>query len=494
MPEKDTAQKTQERWFQKLRNWFRADPPLYIRYFVPILIFLGLAGGIAALLVPVNIGWLHQNGLSGEAEQKSISDLRLHFLYITGGIIAVLTLLQTNWKNKVDRRKVEDDIQKNKNDHIRQVHAERRKRYTTAVEQLANEKAAVRLGGVYTLIGLVDEWLDDNKSLADNNRSSDKSKKEGQIIVNSLCAYIKSPLETENKTITSHITGQEERGIRQAILHEIHTRLHSKNSSSEPEEYKPGPWSKFSFDFSNSEFFYPVDFSNGFFEEETNFTESTFTENANFKNARFKESAIFNSTKFISTHAKNYVSFEKAEVSGVADFSSSLFTIPLNCESAVFNDEIRITKSHFIQTTLYSENIHYHSEPILEKVAGTGYMALSSERRLIPHHENFIMASFAGATFNNGFTMQGAHSEGVINFVSESKEATKFSYKLDPLKYNFDLHRESFQIDTNKIISPDGKPFEIPVGTVLFDPSSGETSDPAKPLDKSNDGEEDKSK
>ena len=103
-------------------------PPFYIRWFFPILVLLGLAGGAAALWVPFNTSWLRQSGLSGEAEQKSISDLRLHFLYITGGIIAILTLLQTSWKNQVERRKVEDDIQKNKNDHIRQVHAERRSR------------------------------------------------------------------------------------------------------------------------------------------------------------------------------------------------------------------------------------------------------------------------------------------------------------------------------------------------------------------------------
>lgn len=265
-------------------------PPFHIRHFLLILVLLGVLGGFLALTVPLWKSWTCVPFLSSlipansadYSESKAIADLRLHILYITGGVIAILTLLQTAWKNQVDHRKVEDDIQKNKNDHIRQVHAERRERYATAVEQLANEKAAVRLGGVYTLIGLVDEWLDDNKSLTDNNRSSDKSKKEGQIIVNSLCAYIKSPLETENKTTTSHITGQEERGIRQAILHEIHTRLHSKNSSSEPEEYKPGPWSKFSFDFSNSEFFYPVDFSNGFFEENINFTESKFTESVKF--------------------------------------------------------------------------------------------------------------------------------------------------------------------------------------------------------------------
>lgn len=267
--------------------------PIYIQYFSLILVLLGLLGGLLALSVPLwrspLLGLLNlpipANDPDKYPEGKAIADLRLHILYITGGIIAMLTLLQTDWKNRIDRRKVEADIQKNEQDakneaakreqdavkserdHIRQVHAERRNRYTKAVEQLANENAAVRLGGIYTLVGLVDEWLDDNKSIADNDESSDKPKKEGQIIVNNLCAYIKSPLESETKTTTSHVTGQEERRIRQAILYEMHVRLSSKNSSSTPEEYKPGPWSKFSFDFSNSEFFYPVDFSNGFFEK-----------------------------------------------------------------------------------------------------------------------------------------------------------------------------------------------------------------------------------
>ena len=76
------------------------------------------------------------------SEPKAIADLRLHILYITGGIIAILTLLQTNWKNQVDRRKVRlisrktnKTQRKKQRDHIRQVYAERRSRYTKAVEQ-----------------------------------------------------------------------------------------------------------------------------------------------------------------------------------------------------------------------------------------------------------------------------------------------------------------------------------------------------------------------
>ena len=159
-------------------------PPFYIRRFFLILVLLGFLGGFLALTVPLWKSWTYVPFLSSlipansadYSESKAIADLRLHILYITGGIIAILTLLQTDWKNQIDHRKVEDDIQKNKNDHNRQVHAERRSRYTTAVEQLANEKAAVRLGGIYTLVGLVDEWI------ADDSLEPDEQQEEGQII------------------------------------------------------------------------------------------------------------------------------------------------------------------------------------------------------------------------------------------------------------------------------------------------------------------------
>ena len=79
-----------------------------------------------------------------------------------------------------EREKIEADKAKNEQTHIRQVHAERRSRYIAAIEQLSNrENATTRLGGVYALIGLIDEWLTDGALLTDKER-----RKEGQVIIN----------------------------------------------------------------------------------------------------------------------------------------------------------------------------------------------------------------------------------------------------------------------------------------------------------------------
>ena len=346
-------------------------PPFYIRWFFPILVLLGLAGGAAALWVPSNTGWLRQSGLSGEAEQKSISDLRLHFLYITGGIIAVLTLLQTNWKNQVDRLKVDADIkkneqdaEKNERDHIRQVHAERRSRYTKAVEQLANEKAAVRLGGIYTLVGLVDEWL------SEEPLPHKKRLKEGQIIVNNLCAYIRSPLQVDsymnfeldnqsesnnNFSTEEKIRIQEEREIRQSLLEEIKSRLTTMHEgvTSNTVISSNDSWSNFKYDFSNSIFFYPFHLKNALFENSVNFSKSTFYDVAYFDNLHFKKEVNFYKTKFKSTTQINSSYFYKtvrlggSEFYGQTDFYRSVFAHNFIANESKFYSSCTVADSIF---------------------------------------------------------------------------------------------------------------------------------------------------
>ncbi|MFW7404532.1 MAG: hypothetical protein ACOH07_03880, partial [Rothia mucilaginosa] len=96
--------------------------------------------------------------------------------FITGTLLGVLFLGEFHRMNA--QKKLE---------HPQRVHAERRTRYSKAVEQLAYPNPAVRASAISTLAGLVDEWL------ADEQLSVEVRQKEGQVVVNALCAYVRSP-------------------------------------------------------------------------------------------------------------------------------------------------------------------------------------------------------------------------------------------------------------------------------------------------------------
>jgi len=275
------------------------------------------------------------------------SNLRLALLYTTGGTIAALGLLETYRKNTNDRTKANADINaalKNQDhqtkvlkEQIRQFDenafkerkAERRERYTKAVEQLGDEKAPVRMGGVYTLVGLVDEWLEE-KSLSDDERF-----KEGQVIINNLCAYIRSPF-----TLTSYydelsedapsLEGSykdkkeefyvdkaildSEADVRLSIIKEIHDRIQV------PDKNTPGAWSDFEYDFSGSTFFYSVDLTKSYYAKPINFSGSTYKGRANFSRSTYKDVADFTDSTY-----QAWASFTDSTYKDVADFRDSTY-------------------------------------------------------------------------------------------------------------------------------------------------------------------------
>ena len=343
------------------------ENPWYIRHFTKLLIGFGLGGSAIAILLPWML-WLHCGMSSSSSDQ-----LRLHLLYVTGGIIAVLTLLQTNWKNQGDRLKIDADIkkneqdaEKNERDHIRQVHAERRSRYTKAVEQLADEKATVRLGGIYTLVGLVDEWLADESFKEESDRH-----KEGQVIVNSLCSYIRSPfpLALKAEVLESDIEPtdyegtfskdqaafREEQDVRRTIFVEM-----SKRSSDviwdddKLIEIIPGTWSDFDVDFSRAPIFYPLsnltiekgNFSSAKFYSAANFFSSVFNSDADFREATFTSNVFFNEVIFFSA-----TSFVEANFARTADFIATSFTDNTNFSGATFSSRVNLSEAEFTQST-----------------------------------------------------------------------------------------------------------------------------------------------
>ena len=336
------------------------------KHFVRLLVWLAVSGGALAIFGP----WLlYIAGLTSETD----ANLRLHILYIAGGTIAVLGLVETHRKNTTDRIKAEADIQsyqasqdhqaktlneqtrqfnetiakerekseadkaKNEQDHIRQVHTERRSRYTTAIEQLSNDKASIRLGGVYTLVGLVDEWLTDKKTIP----NIEKRRQEGQVIINSLCAYIRSPFllaerakqldkpyakdlqndfggdkekfDADKRSFAQDkATLEEERQVRQSIIEEICERLQEFGA--------PGLWSEFDYDFSNAHFFYFTLFTSSYFDALSYFHGATFTQDASFCRTTFTEYARFSGAKFTKD-----ANFSGAKFTGSVNFSKAIF-------------------------------------------------------------------------------------------------------------------------------------------------------------------------
>lgn len=438
------------------------------KYFVISLAALAVLGAGAALYIPSYTNWFKsdtqqstsspqstQNGQGSRNQQNQSpkdpsSDLRLHLLYITGGVIAVLGLIETNRKNSQD--------------HIRQVHAARRDRYIKAVDKLSSEQAPVRLGGVYALVGLVDEWLDDD------NIDEETRIKEGQVIINNLCSYIRSPFliaekieayEARNdfnqleeyeapssfeeyspqlqalyeryqnsgtfkdfQDITANYAElREEQDVRRAIFAEL-----SKHSNSTFFKEKHGvanstdsdAWVKFDFDFSRATIFYPL---NALTIEKGNFSSAKFYGKADFREVIFTQTANFNEAVFTN----------------IVDFGKATFTQTANFNEATFMSVVDFSEATFTQIANFNESTFSASSPEFVK------------------------------TYEDSDETYGARFAAL----PKNQEA-----------HNFTVSKRGFPVPLGNA-EMDGKEYRIPVGTVVFDPGSGRTSDPAKPIEES---------
>lgn len=516
------------------RNWFYTA-----------LISIAIIGSFCAFCLPLLISEPFSAG-------DSVAALRQAILAATGGVLAMLTL----WEN---RRKNLQEKDKNDLDHARQVKAERRSRYAKAIEQLADDKSTVRLGGIYTLAKLADEWLSDDKTLP----NEDNRTEEAQIIVNSLCSYIRSPFPLAEKRElyqaikdTSDYEGnffadqfklREEQEMRRTIFEEMSKRLSKISTvdraikiekangdteyiqSSKDLIVIPGTWSHLEYDFSHSQIFYSL---NNLSLESPNFKNSTFYERACFASARFAGNTNFN-----LAHFEGEIDFSNSIFSHKADFSNSYFFQEANflkaCfkessfRSAMFKKKASFQWSTFIKMPSFYRSKFCGSADFLESIFENGAHFMESEFEIIDKDKDKIQfdcsfyggnSSFAGAifrgpTFFNGAIFTNKTSFHKTRFVSEidfhnSKSRKKFDTKKRgkllfsqasfkyPAIHDFRVAEDSPNLINMGVVEfalCDGTTIRdsIPVDSYLFDPSSGETSKPAKSLDKSNDGEED---
>ena len=447
------------------------EKPWYIQHFIKLLIGFGLGGGTVAILLPWML-WLLCGMSSGSSDQ-----LRLHLLYVTGGIIAVLTLLQTNWKNQGDRLKIdadikknEEDVKKSERDHVRQVHTERRSRYTKAVEQLADEKSTVRLGGIYTLVGLVDEWL------TDDTLEVEERQKEGQVIINNLCSYIRSPFPLalkaemfEGDSEPGNYEGDfskdqaafhEEQDVRRTIFVEMSKRSSTfiREGIDKVIDTFPGMWSDFEFDFSRAPIFYPL---NILTIEKGNFSGARFYAGANFVEATFTSNADFRAATFTC-----YADFVMATFTSNANFSGATFTSNANFVAATFTSiadfhETRFTSDADFCWATFTSNADFYRTTFISNADFQGARFTS-------------IASFSKATFtrrviflHTTFTQYGP----IFTMADSEERKAQFSAGAEPRDYDFSVSSESKPIKCGTATFL-GKSFTVPLGTILFDPDS----------------------
>ena len=259
--------------------------------------------------------------------------------------------------------------------------AERWERYTKAVEQLGGVSAPVRMGGVYTLVSLVDEWLRE-ENIEYNERIA-----EGQIIINNLCTYIRSPFaltshydeltqdsptaeglykNREQEFYIDKATLKSEEDIRLNIIKEIRHRLQG------PDENTPGAWSDFEYDFSGSIFFYPVDLASSYYTKPVNFSGSTYQGDADFESSTYQSRADFSDSTyrcwadFRSSTYQSEANFSGSTYQDGATFNGSTYTgwANFNCstyqEGAYFNSSTYQSEVYF-NSSIYWEGTYFNS-------------------------------------------------------------------------------------------------------------------------------------
>ena len=464
--------------------------------------------------------------------------------FITGTLLGVLFLGEFHRMNAQKKLK-----------HPQRVHAERRTRYSKAVEHLAYPNPAVRASAISALAGLVDEWL------ADEQLSVEARQKEGQVIVNALCAYVRSPFARafkadafESDTPPANYAGdfatdlaafRGEQDVRRSVFVEM-----SKRSSALAENEKgevvvvPGAWSGFEFDFSRAVVFYPldgltienadfsaarfcngsdfsgatfvgtVDFSRATFGEVTGFGDATFAGDANFTRAVFDQDARFSNVTFMGTadfgnarFAGDAVfrwvafnanaEFHEASFGGYADFRDVAFAVDVRFSGASFEQNAGFCRASFGGNASFFRTDFVGATEFREAVF-EGYAGFSVATFCCDTHFSRAtferLAWFSEATFEAGTDFAGASFIGIADFcdVSFVKSPPLFAAKnvesgevyrarfatlsagsesTGQEAHNFAVCEGSqpIPLGTAGLNSVDCR---IPVGAVLFDPTS----------------------
>ena len=371
-----------------------------LRTFVVTVIF----GGILAFLIPT---FLYNYGFIGDTK-----DLTTALLGVTGGVVALFSLIKSHQKSELEREQLDTQKQKDARDHIRQLYNSYSDRFDKAVTELNNkEDKNAAFAAVYKLSHLADDWLD-FKDLTNTEKDfqklEDKANAEVQTIINVFCKYIRSMPDgyTHSKLKDGDIP-KEDAEIRRLIFSEISSRCSKVGYDS---VYSRGIWSNFEFDFSSAPVFYSLSDLNF---DEVNFSEAIFYKESSFKDTKFAEDALFEKSNFIE-----YANFFGAKFIKYANFNDA-FMSNSNFKSYFFGG-VGFKNARFINSATF-EDADFIGAAIFH-----GSIFGYTEKR----YDYKFTANFNNATFYGPAVFEYAKFSGKIDF-SEAAFKTIYDSKHD---------------------------------------------------------------
>ena len=278
-------------------------------------------------------------------------------------------------------------LRQRKSTPARNQQTERHERYTHALEQFLDGQPATRLGAVYTLTNLADEWLTDD-SLPEQVRLE-----EAQTIIDALTGCIRTPYPLVQKRLVLEADEapeeyegdftrdqealREEQLVRRTVFMELSRRLaavaESNNADSEESQHAVPPispmWADLRFDFGGAPIFYPLrqlhfqnadfasatfygpaDFFGATFHGDTSFSAAQFTADATFHGANFNDWVGFSAAhfagaaEFSQAHFADAASFATVTFTGGADFSDAVFSAAADFAVASFESDANFSR------------------------------------------------------------------------------------------------------------------------------------------------------
>ena len=344
-------------------------------------------------------------------------------------------------------------LRQRKNTPARNQPAGRRERYTHALEQfLDGHQPAVRLGGVYTLANLADEWLTD-ASLPEQVR-----REEAQAIIDALTGCIRTPylLAQKRQVLESGKAPEgyegdftrdqealrEEHLVRRAVFMELSRRLAAVSESNKAGNKKnqhavpslSPTWADLRFDFGGAPIFYPLqqlhfqnaDFASATFYGPADFSGATFHGDTSFSAAQFTADASFHGASFT-----DWVGFSAAHFTGAAEFSGARFADAASFATVTFTGEADFSDAVFSAAADFAVS-SFNSDANFSRLNTAGiasFAAVTFDGKAVFTASTFHdEAHFAASVFNRPAVFSKSLFGGVARFAGVvTKQSAMFS-------------------------------------------------------------------